>query len=413
MPSLRANSAVIAMRLPPLVDPGPPLPPDEAARTARQSRLAELGEVGQRRLSAARVLVIGAGGLGAPALHYLAGAGVGVIGIVDHDVVELSNLHRQVIHGHGDLGEPKVRSAARRVRELSPHTTVRSHHTRLDESNIGPILDEYDLVLDGTDNFATRYLVADECASRGVPLVWASVLQFDAQVSVFWSRPPEPALPVVLRDVFPVPPAADGVPSCAEAGVIGALCGIVGSMMATEAIKLITGMGQVLLGRIAVVDTLTMRVHEVAISARSSRADQLAVSQREPKGQGTGVRPAALDLADYQLMRRQAEAEGRKLILLDVREPSEFAADALAGAVNVPVGVLEQHSRSSTAASAEGLLTAAGAHPESVVVAYCVAGVRAKRAVRILTESGIDSRMLAPEAVDQQRSAEQASAGSR
>ena len=189
--------------LPPLVAPGPPLAESEARRTARQTRLPELGELGQRRLAAARVLVIGAGGLGAPALLYLAAAGIGTIGIVDDDVVALTDLHRQVIHATAAVGEPKVDSAARRLTELAPDLVVEPHRLRLDESNAATVLQGYDLVLDGTDTFATRYLISDTCAALGAPLVWASVLRFDAQVSVFWSRPPAGLPPVTLRDLFP------------------------------------------------------------------------------------------------------------------------------------------------------------------------------------------------------------------
>src|SRR5690625_3998835 len=259
--------------LPPLVDPVPALPAAEQARTARQTRLPEFGEIGQRRLAGAKVLVVGAGGLGAPVLQYLAAAGVGSISIIDDDVVEASNLHRQVIHSHRDLGRSKAENARDQVLGLNPQAQVHLHRVRLTEANAHQILGGHHLVLDGTDTFPTRYLVADTCAELGIPLVWGSVLRFDAQVSVFWSAPPAPARPVVLRDLFPNPPEPGTVPSCAEAGVIGSLCGIAGSIMATEAIKLITGMGDVLLGRVAVVDALSMRIHEVPLTPDASDAD--------------------------------------------------------------------------------------------------------------------------------------------
>jgi adenylyltransferase/sulfurtransferase len=248
-----------------LVEPGPPLPPDEVARTARQVLLPGLGETGQRRLAAARVLVVGAGGLGSPVLSYLAAAGVGTLGVVDDDIVDVSNLHRQVIHTVSEVGQPKVLSAARRVRGLSPHIDVEAYQVRLDTDNAERLLDGWDVVLDCTDSFTTRYTVADACAALGVPLVWGTLLGLDGQVSVFWSRPPAGAPALRLRDLFPQPPAPGTVPLCEQAGVLGALCGIVGAMMAAEAVKLVVGFGDVLLGRVAVVDVATMRVHEVPL----------------------------------------------------------------------------------------------------------------------------------------------------
>lgn len=420
-----------AMTLPPLVEPGPPLDAAEVRRTVRQTRLPELGEIGQRRLAAARVLVVGAGGLGAPALLYLAAAGVGTIGIVDDDDVALTDLHRQVIHATAAVGEPKVRSAARRLAELAPGLVVEPHRLRLDETNAADLLRGYDLVLDGTDTFATRYLVSDTCAALGVPLVWASVLRFDAQVSVFWSRPPAGLPPVTLRDLFPAPPAPGSVPSCAEAGVLGALCGMVGSMMATEAVKLIVGAGQVLLGRVAVVDALSMRVREVPLlpsgapaavepPAPASRAGAeaavagvgapvggtpgLRAPTGGPAGWGGGAGPTGwgggaasstdLSLDDFRALSAGAVA----VSLLDVREPSEFAVDALPGAVNVPVSALVQASRSGAAAVGR-LLTAAGADPAAQLVAYCAVGARSARAVQLLGATGHRARTLAPAAV--------------
>ncbi|BDO43021.1 HesA/MoeB/ThiF family protein [Cellulomonas sp. NTE-D12] len=424
--------------LPPLVAPGPPLAESEARRTARQTLLPELGELGQRRLAAARVLVIGAGGLGAPALLYLAAAGVGTIGIVDDDVVALTDLHRQVIHATAAVGEPKVDSAARRLTELAPDLVVEPHRLWLDESNAATVLQGYDLVLDGTDTFATRYLISDTCAELGVPLVWASVLRFDAQVSVFWSRPPAGIAPVTLRDLFPEPPAPGSVPSCAEAGVLGALCGMVGSMMATEAVKLVIGAGQVLLGRVAVVDALGMRVREVPLLPRATSAptdvagapgaaagaspavvtERLAVGTHpvpftaratgDPRGPATAREATAsgdLSLDEYRALAAADPAP----VLLDVREPSEFAADALPGAVNVPVSALVQASRHGPDV-VRALLTEAGADPTGLLVAYCAVGARSTRAVQLLVATDHRARTLAPAAVTAIR-AEVAAAG--
>ncbi len=391
------HSAALLPALPPLVRPTGHLTPDEARRTRRQTRLPELGETGQRRLAAARVLVVGAGGLGAPALMYLAAAGVGTIGIVDDDDVSDSDLHRQVIHTAAAVGEWKVTSAARRIGALAPEATIEPFHLRLDESNAESLLSGYDLVLDGSDNFATRYLVSDTCAALGLPLVWASVLRFDAQVAVFWSRPPDGVPPVTLRDLFPAPPAPDLVPSCAEAGVLGALCGIVGSMMAAEAVKLITGIGWPLLGRVAVVDALTMRVHEVPLAA------PLAPALPTPLAASESSVPRATHLPDVRhgssVSRegRPAPARPRPTRLLDVREPSEYATDGLPEAVNLPVSELVQACHGGPGRVA-ALLSAAGIAPGTRLVTYCSAGPRAARAAQLLGDCGWHAATLAPEA---------------
>src|SRR5699024_2555819 len=210
--------------LPPLVDPAGPLTEAEFARYSRHVLLPEVGELGQRRLKAAKVLIIGAGGLGAPALQYLAAAGVGTIGLIDDDVVEESNLQRQVIHRTPDIGRHKVDSALEVVTSLNPLVHVVAHRLRLTEENAEELFAQYDLVLDGTDNFPTRYLTSDAAGEVNVPVLWASVLGFDAQVSLFWARPPVGA-GVTLRDVFPAPPAPGTVPSCSQAGVVGAMVG--------------------------------------------------------------------------------------------------------------------------------------------------------------------------------------------
>lgn len=419
--------------LPPLVEPGPELSAAERARTVRQTLLPELGEIGQRRLAHARVLVMGAGGLGAPVLQYLAAAGVGSLAIVDDDDVDLSNLHRQVIHSAADVGTAKTDSARRRMHALNPGVEVQTHRIRLTEDNAADLLAGHHVVLDGTDNFATRYLVADTCAALGIPLVWASVLRFDAQVSVFWSRPPTPATGVTLRDLFGEPPPPGQVPSCAEAGVIGSLCGIVGSIMATEVIKLIAGIGQVLLGRVAVVDALSMRVHEIPLVARSqgvapgsepggadepARADGGAGhGPADPPGPGIAEASAgmpgragddvltgsahsgALDLAGFRQLRDQAEPDA--VVLLDVREPAEAAADALPGAVNVPVSTLTQAARGgATATAIQDTLAGADVPPAAHLVTYCTAGVRSAHATRLLTAAGRHSAVLEQEAVE-------------
>ncbi|WP_347238962.1 ThiF family adenylyltransferase, partial [Dietzia sp. CW19] len=227
--------------LPPLVDPVPQLSAEERARYSRHLLLGAIGDEGQRRLRAASVFVVGAGGLGAPVLMYLAAAGVGRITVIDDDEVDLGNLQRQVIHSVPAIGRPKVESARDRLAELAPGVRVEAVHARLDAVNIDALLEGHDLVMDGSDNFATRYLVSDACEIAGIPVVWGTIDRFRAQLAVFWSRPPAPVDPVTLRDLYPGPPPPGSVPSCAEAGVVGALCGTVGSMMVMEAVKLITG----------------------------------------------------------------------------------------------------------------------------------------------------------------------------
>jgi molybdopterin-synthase adenylyltransferase len=238
---------------------------DEIERYARHLVLPEIGGPGQARLAAARVLVIGAGGLGAPLLMYLAAAGVGCLGIVDDDTVSLSNLQRQVIHGTPDIGRPKVSSAAEAVGRLNPHVRVEPHAHRIDAGNARALIAGYDLVADGCDNFATRYLVADTCAIERKPLVTAALGRFDGSLTTL--RPfevradgrPNPG----YRDLFPEAPAAGVVPTCAEVGVLGALAGVMGSLMALEVIRQITGFGEGLVGRLVMVDALGMRVEEV------------------------------------------------------------------------------------------------------------------------------------------------------
>lgn len=363
----------------PLVDPGPPLTPAEAVRFSRHTVLPLLGEVGQRRLRNARVCVVGAGGLGSPALLYLAAAGVGTLGIVDRDEVDLSNLQRQVIHTSDDVGRSKVASARRAVLALDGSLTVRAHDEDLTPQNALDVLGGYDLVLDGTDNFPTRYLVNDACAALGIPLVWGSVLGFDAQVAVFWSAPPDPDVPAVdLRDLFPDPPPAHEVPSCAEAGVVGALCGQVGSLMATEAVKVITGAGDPLLGRVLTLDALRSRWREVPLRRAPDRVPTPAPPASgvvTAAGPGPACAPAAPapSITAAELAERLGTAEA--FTLLDVREPHEHEAGAIRGSRLVPLAALR------TGAGAADL-------PAGPLVLYCAAGVRSAEALQILRAAG-------------------------
>lgn len=248
-----------------------PLAPEELERYARHIVLPEVGGPGQQKLKRARVLVVGAGGLGAPILLYLAAAGVGTLGIIDDDIVSLSNLQRQVIHNTDSLDMAKADSAAVTINRINPHVTVEQHRLRIDPSNIAAIVADYDLVIDGTDNFATRYAVADACASVGRPLVTGAVGRFDGSVTVLkpYETNAEGQRNPSYRDLFPEPPPRDLVPSCAEAGVLGALVGVIGTLQAMEAIKLITGIGEPLVGRLLMYDGLGARFETVRYKAET------------------------------------------------------------------------------------------------------------------------------------------------
>ncbi|MEZ0446460.1 molybdopterin-synthase adenylyltransferase MoeB [Cellulomonas sp. ICMP 17802] len=358
------------MPLPPLVPLGPPLTPAQLERGSRHLLLAELGVDGQRRLRNARVLVVGAGGLGAPVLQYLAAAGVGTIGIVDDDTVDVSNLQRQVIHGTADVGRPKVDSARDAVAALDPEIRVIVHRTRLTSENVDQVLRDYDVVVDGTDNFPTRYLVNDACVRLGLPEVWGSVLRFDAQTTVFWGR-----AGVQLRDLFPTPPAPDEVPSCAEAGVLGALCGQIGSVMATEVVKLVTGTGETLLGRVLVVDALRGRWTEVPLAARPTEAP--------PHEEPATMSDVPVITAPELIQRLAARAAGTDdFLLIDVREPAEYAEASIPGAVLVPLGSVFDG-------------TALADLPRDVeIVVQCQVGGRSLTAARILQGAGFEASNL-------------------
>lgn len=360
------------MTLPPLVPPVGELDADGLARYSRQLILGEVGVTRQRSLAAARVLVIGAGGLGSPVLLYLAAAGVGTIGVVDFDRVEKSNLHRQVIHTDADIGRPKVDAAADAVAALNPTITVHRHALRLTADTIDELLADYDLVLDGADNFPTRYLVNDACVAAGKPLVWGSVLGFAAQVAVFWDAAPGDE-GVQLRDVFPEPPAAGTVPSCAEAGVVGALCAQAGSVMAMEAIKLITGIGRPLLGRVLVIDALAGRWDQVEIRR----------SSRRPTAPAPVPVPAPPDACGSAVSTTVSLPEAGTMFLLDVRGPDEFAAQRVPGSVNIPLPDL-----------LEGALD--GVPTDEPILVICRSGQRAEVAAASLDARGYrDVRVLA------------------
>ena len=409
------------MPLAPLVDPGPPLTREEIARFSRHLLLEQVGELGQRRLRAARVLIVGAGALGAPTLQYLAAAGVGTLGIVDDDVVDVTNLQRQVIHSAADVGRPKVDSAIETVTGISPDITVIPHRERLTAANAAEVFDGYDLVLDGADNFPTRYLVSDAAAAAGIPVVWGSILRFDAQVSGFWASPRagDDAAPapegVTLRDLFPVPPPPGSTPSCGQAGVMGALPGQVGSLMASEAIKLVLGSGEPLLGRIAVIDALAPSVTVLPLRARAASSDDARAVREDPARRGyllpaeeaagltleaACAQPRTMDTTDRNetvpemtvtdLQAALAARDGdtardpaeAPLLVLDVREDTERTIGVIPDDVHVPLAVVLDDP--AAVADEHGLRDAR-------VAVYCRSGARSHSASMALRAAGVEA----------------------
>lgn len=348
----------------PLVAPAGVLSAAEAERYARHTVMAGVGEMGQRRLKNAKVLCIGAGGLGSPALLYLAAAGVGTLGVVDDDVVSESNLQRQVLYTSDDLGQPKTAVAARRLRQVNPHITVVEHRERLTEANAERLLREYDLVIDGADNFSTRYLVNDTCVRLGLPDVMGSVLQFTGQVSVFWA-----ATGPCYRCVFPEQPAQS--PSCTEAGVFGALCGTVGSWLATEALKLITGHGTPLVGRLQAYDAERMALRQLQVVA-----DPECVTCSQVERVGAGQVMDIVATAAVEVAAALASPQGPAFRLIDIREPHEVAEYAVVGAETIPQREFLARAERGDFPLAERL------------VLFCHAGVRSANAVRALQELG-------------------------
>src|SRR6478672_58966 len=333
--SFTAN--VASPSLDPLVEPAADLTAAEVERYSRHLIIPEIGALGQRRLKNAKVLVIGAGGLGAPALLYLAAAGVGTIGIIDDDVVDLSNLQRQVIHGVSDVGRPKIESARDAIAGLNPLVDVRLHNVRLDSSNALELFSGYDLILDGADNFATRYLVNDAAAILGKPYVWGSIFRFDGQVSVFWEQ-----YGPTYRDLYPEAPPAGSVPSCGEGGVFGMLCAAVGALMVTEAVKLITGVGRSLLGRVALFDALGGSWREIRVSRDPAAEPITELTDYEAF---CGIAPASTTDTEHTITATQLatmlasrKAGLKDFELVDVREAGEFEIVNIEGARLIPQG---------------------------------------------------------------------------
>ncbi|MDJ0395208.1 adenylyltransferase/sulfurtransferase MoeZ [Rhodococcus sp. G-MC3] len=364
-------------QLPPLVEPTGELSNQDVARYSRHLIIPKVGMDGQRRLRAARVLVIGAGGLGSPALAYLAAAGVGTLGIVEFDEVELSNLQRQVIHGRSDVGRSKAASARDSIHELNDGVDVRLHEFRLDRSNAVELFEQYDLILDGTDNFATRYLVNDAAILAGKPYVWGSIYRFEGQVSVFWEDAPG-GVGLNYRDLYPEAPPPGMVPSCAEGGVLGVLCASVGSIMVTEAIKLITGIGDTLLGRLIVYDALAMTYRTIRVQRDPER---VAVTELIDYDEFCGVvsadAEAAADGSTITPMELAALMNSSEnFALIDVREPVEWDIVRIDGATLIPKGRIM---------SGEAL---AELPQDRRVVLHCKTGIRSAEALAVVKRAG-------------------------
>jgi adenylyltransferase/sulfurtransferase len=350
------------------------LSPADVARYSRHLALHEIGVAGQARLKAAKVLVIGAGGLGSPSLLYLAAAGVGTIGIVDFDVVDISNLQRQLLFDTASVGEPKADAAARRLRALNPGIEVKAHRLELRASNVLGILAHYDVVLDGTDRFDTRYLVNDACVIRGLPLVSAAIHRFEGQaMTCIPGRGP------CYRCLFPEPPAEGLVANCAQAGVLGVLPGVLGTIQATEAIKIITGIGEPLIGRLLTYDALEMRFDEF----RFARRDDCAVCGSDPAISAPQDAPESCSLELPEAIRRlsarqlQSLRDDASLVLVDVREQHEFEAGFLPGALNIPLAQLADR--------------LAELPPLRTPVFVCRSGSRSLAACAVASRAGIPS----------------------
>jgi sulfur-carrier protein adenylyltransferase/sulfurtransferase len=358
---------------PPLVEPAESLTIDEVRRYSRHLIIPDVAMAGQKRLKNARVLCVGAGGLGSPALMYLAAAGVGTLGVVDFDTVDESNLQRQIIHGQSDIGRPKAESARDSVLEINPLIAVNVHETRLDNDNVLEIFSQYDLILDGTDNFATRYMVNDACVILNKPYVWGSIYRFDGQVSVFWNE-----YGPNYRDLYPDPPPPGMVPSCAEGGVLGVLCASIGSVMVNEAIKLITGIGEPLVGRLLVLDALEMSWREIKVRKDPNTAEITelidyesfcGVVSEEAQQAAVGSTITASEL-------KELIDSDKPIYLVDVREPAEWEIVKIPGATLVPK---DEILRGDALASLP---------QDKQIVMYCKTGVRSAETLAAVKNAG-------------------------
>ncbi|GAA3943151.1 adenylyltransferase/sulfurtransferase MoeZ [Actinomadura viridis] len=368
------------MSLPPLVEPAAELTRDEVNRYSRHLIIPDVGMAGQKRLKNAKVLVVGAGGLGSPALMYLAAAGVGTLGIIDFDVVDESNLQRQVIHRQSSLGKPKAESAADAVREINPLIEVVVHNTALDRDNIMDIFGRYDLIVDGTDNFATRYMVNDAAVLLGKPYVWGSIYRFDGQASVFWAEHGP-----CYRCLYPEPPPPGMVPSCAEGGVLGVLCASIGSIQVNEAIKLVAGVGEPLVGRLMIYDALEMNYRQVKVRKDpecplcGKNPTQTELLEDYEAFCGAVSEEAAEAVVDATISATELKAmqdRGEDIFLVDVREPNEYEIVAIPGATLIPKGEFLDGS------ALERL------PQDKKIVLHCKSGVRSAEALAVVKNAG-------------------------
>ena len=377
MSTRRKETHVVS--LPPLVEPAESLSVDEVRRYSRHLIIPDVAMAGQKRLKHAKVLCVGAGGLGSPALMYLAAAGVGTLGIVEFDVVDESNLQRQIIHGQSDVGRSKAESARDSVREINPFVTVNLYEERLDSSNVMELFAQYDLIIDGTDNFATRYLVNDACVLLHKPYVWGSIYRFDGQAAVFWADEGP-----CYRCLYPEPPPPGMVPSCAEGGVLGVLCASIGSIQVNEAIKLITGIGEPLVGSLMVYDALEMEYRKITV-------------RKDPNCAVCGDHPTVTELIDYEEFcgvvseEAQQAAVGstitaselkdlidadKPIFLVDVREPAEWEIVRIPGATLVPKDEILR-------GDALAMLP-----QDKQIVMYCKTGVRSAETLAAVKSAG-------------------------
>ncbi len=380
------------MSYPALVEPAAELTIDEVRRYSRHLIIPDVGMTGQKRLKNAKVLVIGAGGLGSPALLYLAAAGVGTLGIAEFDEVDESNLQRQIIHGQSDIGRSKAESARDSIKEANPYVEVVLHDERLDNDNVLQVFEGYDLIVDGTDNFATRYMVNDAAYFLKIPYVWGSIYRFDGQASVFWphaeTEDGQSAEAPCYRCLYPEPPPPGMVPSCAEGGVLGVLCASIGSIQVNEAIKLLTGIGDPLVGKLMIYDALEMEYRKLRV-------------RKDPDCALCGDNPTVTELIDYETfcgavseeaadaavgstisvvqlehMLKERDESARDFVLVDVREPNEYEINKVPGSVLIPKGeFLNGHALEQLPSDKQ-------------IVMYCKTGQRSAETLAIVKGAG-------------------------
>jgi molybdopterin/thiamine biosynthesis adenylyltransferase/rhodanese-related sulfurtransferase len=366
--------------LPPLVEPAAELSVDEVRRYSRHLIIPDVAMDGQKRLKNAKVLCVGAGGLGSPALMYLAAAGVGTLGVIDFDTVDESNLQRQIIHGQSDIGKSKAESARETISEINPLVNVVVHNEQLSNDNVMDIFARYDLIVDGTDNFATRYMVNDAAVLLGKPYVWGSIFRFDGQASVFWAEHGP-----CYRCLYPEPPPPGMVPSCAEGGVLGVLCASIGSIQVTEAIKLLTGIGEPLVGRLMVYDALEMSYrtikvrkdpdcplcgeHPTQTALLEDYEDFCGAVSDEAADAARGSTITATELKEWQ-------DAGKEFFLVDVREPAEFEIIRIPGSTLIPKGDILNGSALATLPQ------------DKQIVLHCKSGVRSAEALAAIKAAG-------------------------